>query len=204
LYSLDARCNHATYRNLLVLAIIQYIRFRTARKFSPKDKKNKHILLKMFDINLLKHNNIEKHFIRDSKETDCNKMFTKVRMHALHLDLYGKVQNNYSRVTKQLTRTNIKIWKLRLSFHKYHHDSYISGSLNSKSKKSDKVNKKKLVGERQWNMGDIKVTKGRIMSSTNGVDFKERVKREYIFRKAKYRLISHRRTLAILTVGVIT
>jgi hypothetical protein len=41
------------------------------------------------------------------------------------------------------------------------------------------------------------------MSSTNGVDFKERVTRESIFRKAKYRLISHWRTLAILTVGVI-
>jgi hypothetical protein len=52
-------------------------------------------------------------------------------------------------------------------------------------------------------MGDIKVMEGKILSSTYGVDFKERVKREYIFRKAKYRLISHRRTLAILTVVVI-
>jgi hypothetical protein len=88
-HSFEARCN------IIFSCWLSYI--RTASANSPQKIKNKHIVLKMFDINLLKHNNIEKHFIRDSKEIACNKMFTKVRIHTLHMDLYGKVQNNYKK-----------------------------------------------------------------------------------------------------------
>jgi hypothetical protein len=51
-------------------------------------------------------NNFEKHFFRTRKKSHVTKFYEGP--YTLHMDLYVKVQKNYSRVTKQLTRTILK------------------------------------------------------------------------------------------------